>query len=85
MENSSQIKEIIQKNEKFLDKVALEVAKKYIEFQPPTSDKDCLSISTIAYQQALAMLDVKLTLSSLIPKTKFLLNFRNPHKNQTDE
>lgn len=52
-------KKEIYDNRKFIDEVAIETMKKYVEMKPPTSFEDSMSIARISYKQALAMLTVK--------------------------
>jgi len=68
--------QVLKDNEEYLDKIALEVALTYINMKPPQSPSDNIKIATIAYKQALAMLEVKLRLNTVVASTPFLVGER---------
>tara|TARA_R110002051_G_scaffold228401_1_gene290633 strand:- start:1154 stop:1375 length:222 start_codon:yes stop_codon:yes gene_type:complete len=53
--------EIISKERGYLDKVALVVLEAYVSNQKPKGFEDSMSLSRVAYKQALAMLEVRET------------------------
>lgn len=50
--------ESIKKNYEFLDKIALETMKIYLDKKLPTGFHDSMSLARLSYKHALAMLDV---------------------------
>lgn len=68
--------QILKDNEEFLDKVAIEVMNVIIANRPPTSTEDSAHVASIAYKQALAMLDAKDSIEQILNKTKFLYGHR---------
>ena len=58
--------EIIRSERAYLDRVALVVLEAYVNGQKPKGFEDSMSLSRVAYKQALAMLEVREnTLNSL--------------------
>ena len=51
--------ETIEKNNDFLDKVALETSLTYFTKKVPTGFKDSMSVARVSYKHALAMLTVR--------------------------
>jgi hypothetical protein len=74
--------QVLKDNEEFLDKVAIDVMNGIIANRPPTSPQDSSNIASIAYKQALAMLDAKLSIEQILNKTKFLYPYRKPKKEE---
>ncbi len=72
---------VLKDNERYLDTIATAVALKYIEMKPPQSPADNIKIATIAYKQALAMLEVKLRLDTVLKDTPFLVGERVENMN----
>ena len=46
-------------NKEYLDKVAIETMKMYLDKQRPTSFADSMTVARVAYKQAIAMLYVR--------------------------
>lgn len=53
------VKKLSKEDHLFLDTVALEVLKVYLNGQRPNDFKQSIQVSRVAYKQALAMLKVK--------------------------
>ena len=66
----------LKEHEEYLDKIALETALVYMKIKPPQSEQDNIVVATIAYKQALAMLDVKIRLNTVLGKSNFLVKER---------
>lgn len=56
----------LEENEYFLDEVATEVMKIFIQQRNPSNFGDSVQVSRIAYRQAIAMLQTKKNLSPLL-------------------
>lgn len=50
---------IIEDNQEFLDKIALQVMTQYVANSKPKGFADSMSIARVSYKQALAMLEVR--------------------------
>lgn len=58
------VEDLTKEERVFLDRVATEVVKQYIEKRPPQGDKDSKAVARVGYRVAVQMLDTKRNLLS---------------------
>lgn len=78
--------EYLKENEEYLDKVALETMKTFmLKSKLPEGIPDSVALARISYKQALAMLEVKLSISALSDSVGILVREKRKELNAKEK